>query len=167
MPFCPLNRRSDNTCVPYALNLYACRFYSNSIAFMVRPNMHRPRAVAGRLPSQPQVTEGDGLEAIRLTDELREQIDTWALIQDDKPDRSEAIRRLVEIALASSVAQPPHVATEAKRKGSRDRAKELASNAIDRLGDAGATSGARASRKSRLMEGPEEFSRARRDRSGR
>jgi hypothetical protein len=129
--------------------------------------MHRPGTVAGKLPGHRRATGGDEAEVIRLTDELLEKIKAWAHNQDDKPDRSEAIRRLVEMALATSVAQPQRGATDAKRKSSRDRAKELASDAIDRLGDAGATTGARASRKGRLMEGPEEFLRARRDRSGR
>jgi hypothetical protein len=127
--------------------------------------MHRPRTVAERLPGQRPAAAVNEVEVIRLTDELLERVDAWAYSQDDKPDRPEAIRRLVEIALASSVAQPQRAATDAKRNSSRDRAKELASDTIDRLGDVGATSGARASRKGRLMEGPEEFSRARRDRS--
>jgi hypothetical protein len=157
-----IDQRSDS---PLALSLHACPF--KQALSPVRPNMHRSRTVAGKLPSQPRATGRDGPEVIRLTDELLEKVDAWAYCQDNKPDRSEAIRRLLEIALANSVAQPPRAATDAKRKSSRERAKELASVAIDRLGDAGATSGARASRKGMLMEGPEEFSRARRDRPGR
>jgi metal-responsive CopG/Arc/MetJ family transcriptional regulator len=37
--------------------------------------------------------------AIRLSPELRAAIDAWAKKQEDKPGRSEAIRRLVEQAL--------------------------------------------------------------------
>jgi metal-responsive CopG/Arc/MetJ family transcriptional regulator len=36
---------------------------------------------------------------MRLSDEFMEQVDAWAAKQDDLPGRSEAIRRLVEIAL--------------------------------------------------------------------
>jgi DNA-binding XRE family transcriptional regulator len=37
---------------------------------------------------------------LRLPPELRSSIETWAREQNDKPSRSEAIRRLVEVALA-------------------------------------------------------------------
>jgi hypothetical protein len=37
--------------------------------------------------------------AIRLSPEMREKLDKWSARQDDKPSRSEAIRRLVEIGL--------------------------------------------------------------------
>jgi hypothetical protein len=38
--------------------------------------------------------------AIRLPPALRSGIETWAKKQNDKPSRSEAIRRLIEFALA-------------------------------------------------------------------
>jgi hypothetical protein len=38
--------------------------------------------------------------AIRLSAEMREAVDSWAVKQPDEPGRSEAIRRLVEIGLA-------------------------------------------------------------------
>jgi hypothetical protein len=38
--------------------------------------------------------------AVRLPPDLRSAIEAWAKQQDDKPTRSEAIRRLIEIALA-------------------------------------------------------------------
>jgi metal-responsive CopG/Arc/MetJ family transcriptional regulator len=37
--------------------------------------------------------------AIRLSKQLRADVDKWAAGQDDKPGRSEAIRRLVERGL--------------------------------------------------------------------
>jgi len=37
----------------------------------------------------------------RLYPELERRVDQWALKQPDKPGRPEAIRRLIEIALAS------------------------------------------------------------------
>ena len=36
---------------------------------------------------------------LRLSFELRKQIDAWAKAQSDKPNRSEAVRRLVERGL--------------------------------------------------------------------
>jgi hypothetical protein len=44
-------------------------------------------------------TGRDPVTAIRLSEDLRAAIDAWARKQDDKPGRSEAIRRLVERAL--------------------------------------------------------------------
>jgi hypothetical protein len=46
----------------------------------------------------------DKVTAIRLSPEFRAQIDAWAARQDDKPERSEAIRRLVQRALAAESA---------------------------------------------------------------
>ncbi len=38
--------------------------------------------------------------ALRLPPALRSAVESWARQQDDKPSRSEAIRRLLEFALA-------------------------------------------------------------------
>jgi hypothetical protein len=37
--------------------------------------------------------------AFRLSDEFIEEVDAWAAHQEDRPGRSEAIRRFVEIGL--------------------------------------------------------------------
>ena len=55
----------------------------------VVPKKRRGRPATGR----------DPVTAIRLSNELRETVDRWAASQDDEPSRSEAIRRLVLIAL--------------------------------------------------------------------
>jgi hypothetical protein len=55
----------------------------------VVPKKRRGRPATGR----------DPVTAIRLSKELRETVDRWAAWQDDEPSRSEAIRRLVAIAL--------------------------------------------------------------------
>jgi hypothetical protein len=44
-------------------------------------------------------TGQDPVTAIRLSPELRNKVDAWAAKQTDKPSRSEAIRRLVELGL--------------------------------------------------------------------
>jgi hypothetical protein len=44
-------------------------------------------------------TGRDPVTAIRLSEEFRVAVDKWAAKQDDKPARSEAIRRLVELGL--------------------------------------------------------------------
>jgi hypothetical protein len=44
-------------------------------------------------------TGSDPVTAIRLSVELRANVDKWAAAQDDAPSRSAAIRRLVEQGL--------------------------------------------------------------------
>jgi len=44
-------------------------------------------------------TGKDPVRTFRLSDDFIESIDTWAARQPDKPSRSEAIRRLVELGL--------------------------------------------------------------------
>jgi hypothetical protein len=86
---------------------------------------------------------------MRLSEELRERIDAWAEKQTGQPGRSEAIRRLVEIGLDGG--------KPARRRSAKsaERAKQLAAKTIDRL--MGTASEEAASRKRRLLKGPEEF----------
>jgi hypothetical protein len=44
-------------------------------------------------------TGRDPVRTMRLSDEFIAKVDAWAAKQEDEPGRSEAIRRLVEIAL--------------------------------------------------------------------
>ncbi len=87
-----------------------------------------------------------------------ERVDAWAARQDDKPGRSEAIRRLVELGLS--------VETPRKRsgEGQKARAKELAGAAIDKIAGTDTNPDEKASRKGRLIKGPEEFRQMRVDR---
>jgi hypothetical protein len=57
----------------------------------------------------------DKVTAIRLSPEFRAQIDAWAAQQDDKPERSEAIRRLVQRALAVESAEAAKPRRPAKK----------------------------------------------------
>jgi len=81
---------------------------------------------------------------------MRENVDAWSARQSDQRGRSEAIRRLLELGLAS-----------AQRTGARTnkaaKASELAGQEIDRLGDPSATDEERQVRKRRLLKGPKEF----------
>lgn len=62
-----------------------------------------------------KAAEGDTpMMSLRLPAETRAAIDKWAAAQDDQPGRSEAIRRLVEFALAALTAAPKR--RPAKRK---------------------------------------------------
>jgi hypothetical protein len=51
-------------------------------------------------------TGKDPVTAIRLSPEMRENVDVWAAKQADKPGRSEAMRRLIDTALAAAPAKP-------------------------------------------------------------
>jgi len=80
------------------------------------------------------------------------QVDKWAASQSNRPDRSEALRRLVDIALATesrSTARPS--ATSAAR------ASDMAGTEIDRQADQSASVEERDKRKRRLLKGPREF----------
>jgi hypothetical protein len=46
-------------------------------------------------------TGQDPVTAVRLSPVLKSQIEDWAKQQSDEPSRSEAIRRLVKLALAA------------------------------------------------------------------
>jgi hypothetical protein len=54
--------------------------------------------VVRKRPGRP-ATGQDPVSAIRLSAELRQAVDKWAAQQDDKPGRSEAMRRLIEMGL--------------------------------------------------------------------
>ena len=54
--------------------------------------------VLRKRPGRP-ATGQDPVTAIRLSPEMRETVDAWAARQPDKPSRSVAIRRLVELGL--------------------------------------------------------------------
>ncbi len=98
------------------------------------------------------------MTAIRLSAELRETVDLWAAKQADEPGRSEAIRRLVELGLAGAKK------FAAPSQQTRAKAKKFAAEQIDRMGNSTATAEERATRKERLLKGPEEFRDARVDR---
>jgi hypothetical protein len=48
-------------------------------------------------------TGHDPARSVRLSDEIIKRIEKWGADQEDKPPRSEAIRRLVELGLAANV----------------------------------------------------------------
>ncbi len=111
----------------------------------------RPRS--GRKP-----TGTDPTRTVRLSDEFMASLDAWSARQDDAPSRSEAIRRLVEIGLAGAKK------FAAPSQQTRAKAKKFAAEQIDRMGNSTATADEQASRKQRLLKGPEEFREARVDR---
>ena len=66
--------------------------------------METSKKVGGkRLGAGRPLTGANPVTAIRLSEELRANVDGWAAAQEDEPGRSEAIRRLVELGLKSKV----------------------------------------------------------------
>src|SRR5262245_12859040 len=88
---------------------------------------------------------------MRFNVDMIERIDDWRRKKRDLPSRSAAILRLVEVGLA--VGQPQRITS---RKAAA-KAREMASQEIDRLGNASLPAEERARRKRRLTKGPSEF----------
>jgi hypothetical protein len=107
---------------------------------------HMARKQRGR-----PATGQDPVMALRLSPKLKSKVRAWANRREDKPSLSEAIRQLLEKALAGTNA------LRQRSKGSRRKATDMAARQIDRLGDQSATGEQRASRKRRLLSGPKEF----------
>jgi hypothetical protein len=58
------------------------------------------KARGGRRPGAGRPAVGfDPVRTVRISDALMARIDSWADWQDDRPGRSEAIRRLIELGL--------------------------------------------------------------------
>ena len=104
-------------------------------------------------------TGKDPLMGFRASPVMRASVVRWAENQPDKPTLSEAIRRLVELGLTVKAKRRP-----SSREGQRLRAREMAGKAIDKLADTAATPADQATRKKRLLKGPEEFQAVRFDR---
>jgi hypothetical protein len=69
---------------------------------MAKSNQVVPKKGRGR-----PATGRDPVTAIRLSEDFRVAVDKWAAKQDDKPARSEAIRRLVELGLKAPTTKTP------------------------------------------------------------
>jgi hypothetical protein len=55
---------------------------------------------------------------MRVDDEFLDEVDRWRLSEPDKPNRTQAIRRLVAFAIARLPQQPPR-ATKSRRPDKR------------------------------------------------
>jgi hypothetical protein len=107
----------------------------------------RGRPATGR---DPAVTS-------RISKETIAQVDLWAE-KNNVRTRAEAIRHLVELGL--TVKSRPKQPVPARA----ERAKELAGQAIDKMGDPAAHPAEHAQRRHQLTKGPEEFREVRVDR---
>jgi hypothetical protein len=88
---------------------------------------------------------------VRLQPTQLAGLDAWIARQDAQLSRPEAIRRLLEQALA--VSQP----AKSRTQKARSKALHLASTQLDRLLDPSASDEERQRRKRRLLKGPKEF----------
>src|SRR4029453_12049910 len=107
------------------------------------------KTVSSKRTRDSSPSERDPSATTRMPATLMAEVEAWATAND--VTRSDAIRRLVEMGGTDEKRQTQVKAT---------RAKELAANVIDNLGDGAASADDRASRKSRLLKGPEAFRRA-------
>lgn len=96
---------------------------------------------------------------VRIPPETLKAVDGWIQKQSEPQTRPQGILGLVELGLTVSLAKP----TQAPQARA-DRAKELAAQAIDKMGDPAALPEDRAQRRRRLTKGPEEFQEVRVDR---
>jgi hypothetical protein len=95
------------------------------------------------------------------------EVDQWIARQKEPGlTRPEGIRRLVELGLKVKTKSPPKREDHSKIEDQKQRAREMAGRAIDKMADASASLDDRASRKRRLIKGPEEFRNVRRDLNG-
>ncbi|MEH2561632.1 hypothetical protein [Bradyrhizobium sp. AZCC 2289] len=99
----------------------------------------------------------DPVSAVRLPAGLTEKVDAWG--EDRELNRSEAIRRLVELGLKVETPARPAVS----KPGRRLRAQELATKTIEKIIDPAAPPEEHAQRRRRLTKGPTEFREARVD----
>ena len=91
------------------------------------------------------------MSAVRLPAVLTSAVDKWA--EDHEANRSEAIRRLVELGLKVKTPTRPAVSKPARKL----RAQELATKAIEKMVDPSAPPEERDERRRRLTKGPTEF----------
>jgi len=107
----------------------------------------------------PATGKGEPVQ-VRLQPPQMAALDAWILHQQESLTRPEAIRRLVEQALASAL-------PAWRDKQAAAKAAEMAAKEIDLIADKSATDEERTRRKRRLIEGPREFREIRSDRPAR
>jgi hypothetical protein len=103
------------------------------------------------------------LVGVRLQPDRLAALDAWIATQGNAMKRPEAIRAMLDAVLVI-VAKP-----RGKKPGGKparaSRARELAAEAIDRMGDPTASTEERDERRRRLTKGPPEFREVRVDRA--
>jgi hypothetical protein len=97
-------------------------------------------------------TGRDPAVTIRLPEKVLADVEAWAAKQDSDLNRSQAVRRLVELGLTVKTPARP-----VSKPGRRLRAQELATKAIEKMIDLSAPADERAQRRRHLTKGPSEF----------
>src|ERR1700719_1624712 len=108
-----------------------------------RFQMRRQSVIPRKKRGPPATGKGTPI-MVRLQPSLLAQLDKWIGGESDRLSRPEAIRRLVEQALAVAPS------SGSVKAGSRRQAAEMAGRTIDQLSDQTATDEERAHRKRRL-----------------
>jgi Arc/MetJ-type ribon-helix-helix transcriptional regulator len=136
-------RRHDNN-APTALSVATMLLPSGSI-FWQTVWMAKTTKAGGRPP-----TERNPASAVRLPAELTAAIDRWA-VREKVGSRSEAIRHLIEVGLASARL------TGQRNSESASKASHLAAEQVGRLLDPLLPEAEKRARRRRLIKGPREF----------
>jgi hypothetical protein len=129
---------------------------AGSRAFPLARICDNPKIMKKSIKDNPKKTRGRPatgkapLVGVRMTEEFQAEIKSWAKKQPDSLPLAAAIRRLVELGLTVKSKGRP-------RRETKQRARELAGAAVDKLTDTTASPEDQASRKRRLIKGPEEF----------
>ena len=122
-----------------------------------------PKKKRGPPPSGNGIQVGERWHPAELA-----AIDAWIASSPDKNiTRAHAIRRLVALGLRVKTESPPKSEDTKRRRDTKQRARELAVDVIDKITDTAASPEDQANRKHRLVKGPEEFQKVRRDRPNR
>jgi hypothetical protein len=120
--------------------------------------MKKKTVIPRKRRGPPPTGKGEPV-VVRMQPPQLKALDAWIAQQAQPfPSRPEAVRHLVETALAGNT-RPARYSEKAAGK-----AKDLASKTIDRLMDPSAPADEKAIRKRRLVKGPSEFRDVRVDR---
>ena len=103
------------------------------------------------------------MRQLRMSPEQAAAVMDWAKQQDDKPNWSEAVRRLVELGLLAKAPAEMKIRESGSRVKRAAKAADMAGQKIDQLDDKSASEEMRAQRKRRLIKGPSEFREMRSD----
>ena len=107
------------------------------------------------------------LVGVRLQAGQIKAVDAWAAKQEPPVTRPEAIRSMIDAMLqilSKGTGEKPAKKVKSRLSGQKLRARDMAGTAIDRMTDTTAHPDDQASRKHRLLKGPEEFRDVRVDR---
>jgi hypothetical protein len=116
----------------------------------------KKKTVIPRKKRGPPATGKGEPVVVRMQPPQLKALDDWIAQQPQPfPSRPQAVRRLVDVALARSARYPEKVAA---------KARELAAKAVDGLIDPSAPADEKAIRKRRLLKGPSVFRDVRVDR---